>query len=138
MMDGDGKHRRRLTDAAAVETMPALSPDGDWVVFPTDRAGGRKLWIQRVDGTAGRFLEPDRSDIPDLSLHPRFSPDGKWVVFTSNRAGFDDEWPLTWFPQPYGELFGVPVAGGPPVRLTHDKWEDGPSDWGYVHLAGRQ
>jgi Tol biopolymer transport system component len=138
MMDGDGKHRRRLTDAAAVETMPALSPDGDWVVFPTDRAGGRKLWIQRVDGTAGRFLEPDRLDIPDLSLHPRFSPDGKWVVFTSNRAGFNDEWPLTWFPQPYGELFGVPVTGGPTVRLTHDKWEDGPSDWGYVHLAGRQ
>lgn len=138
VMDGAGKQRRRLTDAAAVETMPAVSPDGEWVVFPTNRAGGRKLWLQRVDGTGGRFLESDRLDIPDLALHPRFSPDGKWVVFTSNRAGFNDEWPLTWFPQPYGELFALPVAGGPAVRLTHDKWEDGPNDWGYLHLPGGQ
>lgn len=137
VMDGDGKQRRRLTDATAVETMPALSPDGEWVVFPTDRAGGRKLWLQRFDGSSGRFLEPDRLHIPDLALHPRFSPDGKWVVFTSNRAGFNDEWPLTWFPQPYGELFAVPVAGGGAVRLTDDKWEDGPSDWGYVRPSTR-
>jgi Tol biopolymer transport system component len=75
-MDGDGRNRRRLTDDDALETMPALSPDGEWVVFPTSRAGGRKLWIQRVDGSDGRFLEPDRLDIPDLSMHPRFSPDG--------------------------------------------------------------
>jgi hypothetical protein len=26
------------------------------------------------------------------------------------------------------------VAGGPAVRLTHDKWEDGPNDWGFVRL----
>jgi TolB protein len=132
VMDGDGKGRRRLTDAKAIETMPALSPDGEWVVFPTDRAGGRKLWLQRLDGAEGRFLEPDRLQIPDLSLHPRFSPDGKWVVFTSDRGGFNDEWPLTWFPQPYGELWAVPVAGGPAVRLTLDKLEDGPSDWGHA------
>jgi Tol biopolymer transport system component len=138
VMDGDGRNRRRLTDDDALETMPALSPDGEWVVFPTSRAGGRKLWIQRVDGSDGRFLEPDRLDIPDLSMHPRFSPDGKWVVFTSNRSHFNDEWALTWFPQPYGDLWAVPVLGGPAVRLTHNKWEDGPSDWGYVRLPDQK
>lgn len=56
------------------------------------------------------------------------------VVFTSDRPGFTDEWPLTWFPQPYGDLWAVPVAGGGAIRLTHDKWEDGPSDWGYLRL----
>lgn len=70
-------------------------------------------------------------------MHPRFSPDGKWVVFTSSRSGFNDEWPLTWYPQPYGELWSVPVAGGAAVRLTHDKWEDGPSDWGFQRLRHR-
>jgi TolB protein len=136
IMDGEGGERHRLTDAEAVETMPALSPDGEWVVFPTapDRASSRKLWIQRVDGSEGRFLEPDRLDIPDSSMHPRFSPDGCWVVFTSDRAGFNDEWPLTWFPQPYGDLWAVPVAGGNAIRLMHNKWEDGPSDWGYMRL----
>lgn len=134
VMSGDGEDRRRVTDVSAIETMPAISPDGEWVVFPTDHLGGRKLWLQRLDGSAGRLLEPERRDIPDVSMHPRFSPDGKWVVFTSDRAGLNDEWPLSWFPQPYGELYAVPVSGGPAVRLTHDKWEDGPSDWGYVRL----
>jgi hypothetical protein len=32
----------------------------------------------------------------------------------------------------------VPVAGGPAVRLTHNKWEDGPSDWGSVALPNRK
>jgi TolB protein len=138
VMDGDGKNPRRLNDSSARETMPALSPDGEWVVFTTDRVDVRKLWLQRVDGSEGRLLEPERRDIPDISMHPRFSPDGKWAVFTSNRAGLNDEWPLTWFPQPYGELWAVPVSGGAAVRLTHDKWEDGPSDWGYVRLPGRR
>jgi hypothetical protein len=134
VMDGDGRNVRRLSDAGGVETMPALSPDGEWVVFSTDRAGGMQLYLQRVDGAEGRFLEPDRAGLPELNMHPRFSPDGEWVVFTSSRAGFNDEWPLTLFPQPYGELWAVPVAGGEAVRLTHDKWEDGPSDWGFVRL----
>lgn len=148
VMDSGGTDLRRLTDADARETMPALSPDGEWVVFATlsgaefagrrdgrrqgDGSKGGKLWLQRVDGSERRLLEPERSHIADFSLHPRFSPDGKWIVFTSDRGGFNDEWPLTWFPQPYGELWAVPVSGGPAVRLTHDKWEDGPSDWGYV------
>jgi Tol biopolymer transport system component len=138
IMNADGTDMRQLGDSTAIETMPALSPDGEWVVFSTSRAKGRKLWIERVDGTEGRFLEPDRLDIPDLSMHPRFSPDGRWVVFTSDRAGFNDEWTTGWFPQPYGELHAVPVAGGPAVRLTHNKWEDGPSDWGRVAIPGRR
>lgn len=138
VMNGEGGERRRLTDAEAIETMPALSPDGEWVVFPTDKASGRKLWIQRVDGSEGRFLEPDRLDIPDFSMHPRFSPDGRWIVFTSDRAAFNDEWPLTWFPQPYGDLWVLPVKGGDAIRLTHNKWEDGPSDWAYVRRPERQ
>jgi TolB protein len=140
VLDGESRERRRLTDAEASgnETMPALSPDGEWVVFATDRAGGWKLWLQRVDGSEGRFLEPDRLDIPDVSMHPRFSPDGRWVVFTSDRGGFNDEWVLAWDPQAYGELWAAPVEGGPAVRLTHDKWENGPNDWGYVRSPGHR
>jgi len=134
VIDNDGDGRKRLTDFEAAETMPALSPDGEWVVFSTNRVGGWKLWVQRVDGTEGRFLEPSRLDIPDTSMHPRFSPDAKWVVFTSDRGGFNDEWPLTPVPQPYGDLWAVSVSDGVAVRLIHNKWEDGPSDWGPMQL----
>ena len=95
-----------------------------------------KLWIQRLDGTEGRFVEPERLEIPDVSMHPRFSPDGKWIVFTSDRGGLNDEPALTWFPQPYGDLWAVPADGAAAVRLLHNKWEDGPSDWGFVRLPG--
>ena len=133
-MDAAGQGRSRLTQEDAIETMPALTPDGEWVVFSTNRGRGNKLWIQRSDGSDGRFLEPERLEVPDTSMHARFSPDGAWVVFTSDRGGYNDEWPLTPRPQPYGDMWAAPVAGGPAVRLTHNKWEDGPCDWGYVRL----
>ena len=60
----------------------------------------------------------------------------EWVVFTSDRGGFNDEWPLTPFPQPYGDLWAVSVSDGVSVRLIHNKWEDGPNDWGPVRLPG--
>jgi Tol biopolymer transport system component len=136
VMDGDGRDRRKVDVESPFATMPSVSPDGEWLVFPiaVPRAG-IKLWLQKLDGSEGRLLEPDRAEIPDGSLHPRFSPDGRWVVFTSDRGHMNDEFPMSRVPQPYGDLWAVPVAGGTAVRLTDDKWEDGPSDWGYVRAG---
>lgn len=140
VMDKDGNQVRRVTHVEGIDTMPAISPDGTWVVYATDRTGkGMKLWIQPLDDShdEGRLLEPERAHITGLDMHPRFSPDGKWVVFTSDRAGYMDEWSLSGqFPQPYGELFAVPVDGGGPAhRLTHDKWEDALPFWGGSPLS---
>jgi Tol biopolymer transport system component len=135
VMGGNGENPHRLTDSDARETMPAISPDGEWVVYVVRDSHAAKLWLSRADGPQRRLLEPERSHIPDRSLHPRFSPDGQWVVFTSNRGGLNDEWPITPQPQPYGELWAVPVDGGQAIRLTSDKWEDGPNDWGYMRTS---
>jgi Tol biopolymer transport system component/CubicO group peptidase (beta-lactamase class C family) len=138
VMGGDGENPHRLTDSDARETMPAISPDGEWVVYVVRDARAAKLWLSRVDGSERRLLEPERAHIPDQSLHPRFSPDGRWVVFTSDRGGLNDEWPITPQPQPYGELWVVPRNGGQAIRLTSDKWEDGPNDWGSVRPVAAQ
>ncbi|MFW6200934.1 MAG: hypothetical protein ACOC8B_00005 [Gemmatimonadota bacterium] len=129
-MDADGGNVQRLTHREGVETVPDISPDGEWIAFATDRDGaGMKIWIQMLDGSEGRFLEPDRAGTPGIDMHPRFSPDGEWVAFVPDRGGMADEFLLTDDPQPYGDLWAVPVEGGEAVRLTDDKWEDGLPRW---------
>lgn len=140
-MDADGDGVRRVSFTPGIETMPAISPDGKWVVYVTNRTGrGMKLWLQSLEDPddEGRLLEPERAELTGLDMHPRFSPDGRWIVFTSDRAGFMDEWPLSgMFPQPYGELFAIPVDGSrPALRLTHDKWEDALAYWGGRGVRG--
>jgi TolB protein len=139
LMDKDGSQLRRISNSEGNDTMPAISPDGKWVVYVTDRTGkGLKLWIQSLvdPNDNGHLLEPKRADLTGLDMHPRFSPDGKWIVFTSDRAGYLDEWSLTGFfaPQPYGELYALAVDGSSPtIRLTEDKWEDSLAFWGRPH-----
>jgi len=135
LMDKDGGHLRRITNTEGNDTTPAISPDGKWVVYATDRMGnGLKLWIQPLTDAndEGHLLEPQRAYLTGVDMHPRFSPDGKWVVFTSDRAGWMDEWFLSGrFPQPYGELYALLVDGsGAAIRLTDDKWEDSLAFWG--------
>jgi Tol biopolymer transport system component len=130
-MGADGKNVRRITDEPGVETTPDVSPDGTWLALATDRGGaGMKVWIQRLDGSQGRFLEPDRRGVAGIDIHPRFSPDGAWIVLTSDRGGWADEALLSDDPQPFGDLWAVPVEDGAPVRLTDNKWEDGLAQWG--------
>jgi len=132
LMDADGGGVERLTHREGVETTPDISPDGQWIAFSTDRDGaGMKVWIQRLDGSDGRFLEPDRAGEPGIDMHPEFSPDGEWIVVVSDRGGMSDEFVLSDGPQPYGDLWAIPVAGGEAVRLTDDRWEDGLPRWGF-------
>jgi Tol biopolymer transport system component len=51
VMGGDGEDSHRLTDADARETMPAISPDGEWVVYVVREPESAKLRLSRVDGS---------------------------------------------------------------------------------------
>ena len=142
LMDKDGGQLRRVSNTEGIDTMPAISPDGKGVVYVTDRTGkGMKLWIQSLEDLkdVGHLLEPERANLTGLEMHPRFSPDGQWIVFTSDRGGWMDEWFLSGrFPQPYGELYTLPVNGSSrAVRLTDDKWEDSLAFWGGSPRVGR-
>lgn len=122
LVDHTDSKPRRMTDHLGLDNDPT---------FPSGGGGtGFHLFIQRLDGTDGRFLEPDLVGVPGRDMHPQFSPDGTWILFISGRSGINDEGLLASGPQPYGELWAIPVEGGSAIRLTHDKWEDGLARWG--------
>ena len=132
LMNADGGDVRRLTHHEATDTMPAFSSGGDRVAFTSLRDGNFELYTVAIDAD-GRAGSPERlTTSPGHDMHPRFSPDDEWVLFTSQRAELGDELPLlrvVFQPQPYGELHAVRLSDRTVVRLTHNKWEDGPTAW---------
>jgi len=76
-----------LTQGNASDRQPAYSPDGEWIVFSSNRSGDLDLWeVSRKTG-AVRRLTDDRSDDWD----PGFTPDGK-LIWSSNRTGAFEIW----------------------------------------------
>ena len=132
LMNADGTETRRLTRHEATDTMPAFSSGGDRVAFTSFRDGNFELYTIAFDEN-GEPGPPERlTRNPGNDMHPKFSPDDEWVLFTSQRSEFSDELPLLrviFQPQPYGELHAIRLADRTVVRLTHNKWEDGPTAW---------
>ena len=132
VMNADGTDVRRLTHHEATDTMPAFSSSGDRVAFTSFRDGNFEIYTIAFDRN-GEPGPPERlTRNPGNDMHPKFSPDDEWVLFTSQRSEFSDELPLLrviFQPQPYGELHAIRLADRRVVRLTHNKWEDGPTAW---------
>ena len=62
---------------------PVFSPDGQLIVFASDRSGVQELWMCDAEGkTAARQLTQARS-----AGSPRWSYDGKWIAFDSSADG---------------------------------------------------
>jgi eukaryotic-like serine/threonine-protein kinase len=82
---------------------PDLSPDGQRIVFGSDRSGELEIWTADVTGNNAIQLT-SMGLIPGF---PRFSPDGQSVVFQTN-------------PEGHGDIFVVAAGGGSrPRRLTN-------------------
>lgn len=62
---------------------PTFSPDGQTIVFASERTGAQELWMCDAEGkTAARQLTRAGS-----AGSPRWSYDGKWIAFDSNADG---------------------------------------------------
>lgn len=142
------------------DTMPAVSPDGERIVFRSGRMGGG-LFVMGATGESPRRISED-------GFNPSWSPDGKSVVFATEaigswasrlthsllfvvdvdtgarrKLGEMDAVQPSWSPN--GEriaywttvgggqrdLFTIPAAGGEPVAVTNDA----PTDWNPVWSA---
>jgi eukaryotic-like serine/threonine-protein kinase len=100
LMGSDGSNPKQLTSNAGGNFLPRVSPDGHYIVFPSDRAGRFQIWRMDSDGNNPKQL----TDSPLGGSFPDCSPDGKWVVYI--KFG------------PEKGVWKVPMEGGNPVRLN--------------------
>ncbi len=74
----DGFAITQLTSDPADDIQPRFSPDGEKVVFCSNRTGNWDIWVVNCDGTELTQLTHDRAD----EVAPCWSPDGARVAFT--------------------------------------------------------
>jgi Tol biopolymer transport system component/DNA-binding winged helix-turn-helix (wHTH) protein len=86
---------QRITyDEAALPRDAAWAPDGQWVVYASDRAGTGDLWKQRLGDPDPVRLSTSEANVSQ----PQWSPAGDSIVFRSERNG--------------GGLYVIPAGGG--------------------------
>ena len=86
---------QRITfDEAALPRDAGWAPDGQWVVYASDRAGNAEIWKHRIgDPDPIRLTTSEANE-----SQPQWSPDGRSIVFRSERDG--------------GGLYVIPASGG--------------------------
>ena len=97
---------QRVTfDDATLSRDASWSPDGEWIVFVSDRGGSTDLWKQRIGDP-----DPERLTSSEASeSRPEWSPDGRSIVFRSERDG--------------GGLYIIPANGGDERMVSNFGYE---------------
>ena len=81
----EGGMATRITKGMAFDAQPRFSPDGETLVFVSDRSGGDNVWTMRLD-----FTDTTRITQGNTSLYvsPEWMPDGEHIVVSRSSSLF--------------------------------------------------
>ncbi|MDH3224485.1 MAG: DPP IV N-terminal domain-containing protein, partial [Gemmatimonadota bacterium] len=77
LMPVEGGKAQRLTSGMAFDAQPRWSPDGESIVFVSDRSGGDNVWTIRAD--RADTVQITRGN-GSLFVSPEWTPDGEYIV----------------------------------------------------------
>jgi Tol biopolymer transport system component len=109
--DFNGKNVVRLTQDEAIDLFPALSPNGQQLVWMSQQQQHHELY--RLDAQGQRHQLTNNSA---YDVSPSWSPDGQQLAFVSNRDG-------------NYEIYRMTTDGKQVVRLTNDRSVDSAPAW---------
>ena len=124
----EGGDARQLTRGMAFDAQPRFSPDGEQIVFTSDRSGGENIWV----------IARDLSDTVQVTegkhaayQSPEWAPDGEYVVATKEAGELGKLW--IWHTRGGGgtELGDMPED----IRATGAAFGTNPR---YIWFAGRE
>ena len=126
----DGGAPRTLLANSRNMYSPAWSPDGDQLLYATDRSGSSEIWSRNVKASIDRPIVTAHDFPPGTTIglaHPVFSPDGSRFAFVR----YASDQPTT--------IWVEPTVGGAPIRMASEymvspTWSpDGNSIAGLMH-----
>ncbi len=80
-MNADGNGRKQLTSEMNTNSFGAISPDGRYIVFESDRGTrGNGTHIYRMNSDGSNVIQLS-NEVGTRDWSPRISPDGKWVYY---------------------------------------------------------
>lgn len=103
----EGGTATRITDGPAYDMQPRYSPDGERIVFVSDRDGSENVWIAGADGSdAVPLTRGERESY----MSPVWAPDGPYILAAKG-----------------SQLWLYHTDGGSGVQITGHREEGGPT-----------
>jgi Tol biopolymer transport system component/DNA-binding winged helix-turn-helix (wHTH) protein len=111
---GGGLSLSEIAPSSLMQQMAAYSPDGQRIVFESERSGEHEIWSVGISGSSIRQL----TRLAAIAQSPAWSPDGSRIAFSAA-------------PNRQRDLYVVGANGGTPRRLTEDPSDDAGPSWSH-------
>ncbi|WP_439883577.1 amidohydrolase family protein [Pontibacter sp. MBLB2868] len=110
IMPVTGGKAKQLLGGRAYEVQPRFSPDGKYISYTSDKAGGDNIWIMKRDGSEATQVTKENFRLLNNAV---WTPDGQYLIarkhFTNTRS------------LGAGEMWMYHRSGGAGVQLTKRK-----------------
>jgi len=82
------KKLTQITNTSNCDTDPSWSPDGEHIIFSSNRNGNFDIYMMDKDGKNIKQITKNA----EWDAYPIFSPNGEKIAFTSGRSGISQIW----------------------------------------------